>query len=127
MRDIQYTAYLSDNNPIQRSKIVDFEDIPILGSKKSVTVNPLPTSQSQEKIEIAPLPTTQIIKGITDNSKKYNIGNMQHIVDAFENAGISIRITSGLRPGAMTKQGKQSHHSTGNAIDITPNFEKGET
>ena len=49
-----------------------------------------------------------------------DVGNMQHIIDAFRFAGISIRVTSGLRPGAKTKQGKNSWHASGNAIDITP-------
>lgn len=127
MQDIQYTAYLSNNNPVQTPKVVNFEDIPILGSKKPVTVNPLPISKPQEEVVVAQLPTESVIKGITDNSKKYNIGNMQHVIDAFEKAGISIRVTSGLRPGAMTKQGNKSHHSVGNALDITPNFAQGET
>lgn len=33
---------------------------------------------------------------------------MQGLLDAFADAGISLRITSGTRPGATTKQGNQS-------------------
>lgn len=49
-----------------------------------------------------------------------DVGNMQALLDEAAKYGISFRITSGARPGAKTKQGKTSHHATGNAIDITP-------
>ena len=122
MAQIQYTPYFSKTTTYTPNFEVD-DYIPTIRSKP------------KEEIQLAPLPTTtvavnplpQIVKGITDNSKKYDVGNMQHIIDAFENAGISIRITSGVRPGAMTKSGNRSHHSFGNAIDITPNFAEGET
>ena len=126
MAQIQYTPYVRE---IQNSPSIfnsdDFE-IPIVKKKQKqdeITIAPLP------QIEIAPLPqeTPQIVKGIVDNSKKYDVGNMQSVIDAFANAGINIRITSGVRPGAMTKSGHKSHHSFGNAIDITPNFSQGET
>ena len=45
---------------------------------------------------------------------------MQGLLDAFANAGISLRITSGTRSGATTKQGKISNHAIGRALDITP-------
>lgn len=48
------------------------------------------------------------------------VGNMQALLDEAAKYGIYFRITSGLRPGATTKQGKKSHHASGNAIDITP-------
>lgn len=49
-----------------------------------------------------------------------NVGNMQALLDEAAKYGIYFRITSGLRPGAKTKQGKMSHHAAGNAIDVTP-------
>lgn len=49
-----------------------------------------------------------------------NLGNMQDFIDKAEELGISLRVTSGVRPGARTKSGKVSHHAIGNAIDITP-------
>lgn len=49
-----------------------------------------------------------------------NVGNMQELLDKFADAGISLRITSGYRPGAHTKQGNQSWHSQGYALDVTP-------
>ena len=45
---------------------------------------------------------------------------MQGLLDAFADAGISLRITSGTRSGARTKQGKLSNHALGRALDITP-------
>lgn len=48
------------------------------------------------------------------------VGNMQALLDEAAKYGIYFRITSGLRPGAKTKQGKMSHHAAGNAIDVTP-------
>lgn len=48
------------------------------------------------------------------------VGNMQALLDEAAKYGIYFRITSGLRPGATTKQGKKSHHASGNAIDVTP-------
>lgn len=49
-----------------------------------------------------------------------NVGNMQELLDKFADAGISLRVTSGLRPGAVTSNGSQSWHSKGYALDITP-------
>ena len=49
-----------------------------------------------------------------------DVGNMQELLDKFADAGISLRITSGYRPGAHTKQGNQSWHASGYALDVTP-------
>lgn len=54
-----------------------------------------------------------------------NVGNMKDLLDRFNQAGISVRVTSGLRPGATTSNGSKSWHSEGWAIDITPG--EGET
>lgn len=35
-------------------------------------------------------------------------------------AGLNVKVTSGLRPGAKTAQGNISHHASGNAVDIVP-------
>lgn len=122
MAQIQFTPYVTQNT--FKSPQIEDQDIPIIRGKKKpkeeIVLAPLQTTE-------APQPTQQIVKGIIDNSKNYNVGNMQKVIDAFSNAGMSIRITSGVRPGATTKSGNQSHHAFGNAIDITPNFSKGET
>lgn len=46
-------------------------------------------------------------------------------LDLAESQGINLKITSGLREGAMTKSGKPSHHGSGSAMDIVPG--EGET
>ena len=129
MAQIQYTPYVNQTQ-ISTFQPPSFEvDVPSIRSKpkEPIVLNPLPVTKNIPEQAVQITPVTTIVKGITDNSGKYNLGNMQHVIDAFENAGISVRVTSGSRPGAMTAQGKQSHHSLGNAIDITPNFSQGET
>lgn len=49
-----------------------------------------------------------------------DIGNMQDLIDKFAESGINIKVTSGFRPGAKTKQGNDSWHGKGFAIDIVP-------
>lgn len=49
-----------------------------------------------------------------------NLGSMGWLKDLLEEHGISGTITSGLREGATTKQGRRSHHADGNAIDFVP-------
>lgn len=56
----------------------------------------------------------------TFKHKNIKVGNMQALLDEAAKYGISFRITSGVRSGAKTKQGRMSHHAAGNAIDITP-------
>ena len=45
---------------------------------------------------------------------------MEELVELMRDEGISFRITSGSRPGSKTSNGSMSHHSSGNALDITP-------
>jgi hypothetical protein len=122
MAQIQFTPYVTQNT--FKSPQIEDIDIPIIRGKKKpkeeIVLAPLPITE-------VPQPSQQIVKGIIDNSGNYDVGNMQSVVDAFSDAGINIRITSGVRPGAMTKSGNQSHHHLGNAVDITPNFSQGET
>ncbi len=66
-------------------------------------------------------PIPSIIKGITTyKAPKIDVGNLSDLLKQFENAGISLRVTSGKRPGAKTSNGSLSHHATGDAIDVTP-------
>ena len=46
--------------------------------------------------------------------------DLKTLLGMFNTAGIKIKMTSGYREGAKTKQGNVSHHSTGNAMDIVP-------
>lgn len=45
---------------------------------------------------------------------------LKGLQDLFVKYNVPIRITSDYRAGATTKQGRQSHHATGNAMDIVP-------
>lgn len=51
-----------------------------------------------------------------------DVGEMQEFLDILADNGIAVRVTSGKRTGsgARTAQGKQSWHSQGRALDITP-------
>ena len=52
-------------------------------------------------------------------SDDIDVGNMRELLDKFEENGISVRVTSGVR-NSITKSGNRSRHSYGDAIDITP-------
>ncbi len=61
-----------------------------------------------------------VTRGTTQfKHENIDVGNMRELLDKFEEAGISVRVTSG-NENRRTKQGKQSRHSVGDAIDITP-------
>ena len=117
---IQYTQ--------TQNLIPELEPPKIQGYKKQFSM-PAPRGESQEepvpviKPEIKP----EIKKGtVTYKSENINVGNMQDVIDKLTDAGISIRITSGLRDiGEVGNAGNRSHHPKGDAIDITPG--EGET
>lgn len=91
-----------DPSSIDWSKITGYENQPIITESQSTT----PATRPRGK-HVFKDPSIQV-------------GEMQGLLDAFANAGISLRITSGTRPGARTKQSKQSWHALGRALDITP-------
>lgn len=92
------------------------DNVPVIASE---------TAQSVTPAVFATTPETTV-KTETDSGKhvfkrdNINVGNMQTLLDEASKYGIYFRITSGLRPGARTKQGNTSHHASGNAIDVTP-------
>lgn len=94
-----------DPSSIDWSKIAGYENRPIITQ---------PT-QSSTSTDITRTRGKHIFK-----TPDIQVGEMQGLLDAFADAGISLRITSGTRPGARTKQGKQSWHALGRALDITP-------
>lgn len=59
-------------------------------------------------------------EGKVEYKSDTDLGNMEELVELMRDEGISFRITSGTRPGSKTSNGSISHHSSGNAIDITP-------
>lgn len=91
-----------DPTSIDWSKIAGYENQPIITESQST----IPVTRPRGK-HVFKDPSIQV-------------GEMQGLLDAFADAGISLRITSGTRPGATTKQGNQSWHSQGRALDITP-------
>lgn len=142
-----YTPFILDR------KILQFDDdygllaydIPSIMFTKKLEVN----SENSNKLELQPqkesedvkenltviLPKTtqsdmvmQVSNTVIGNhvfTKKMNVGHMDALLNEAAKFGIFFRVTSGVRPGAKTKQGKISYHALGQAIDITPI--KGET
>lgn len=95
-----------DPSSIDWSKITGYENQPI-------------TTKFQNTAEVTPTATKPRGKHVFKDPS-IQVGEMQGLLDAFADAGISLRITSGTRPGARTKQGKLSNHAIGRALDITP-------
>lgn len=91
-----------DPSSIDWSKIAGYENTPIITQSSSNTPATRPRGRHVFK------------------TPDIQVGEMQGLLDAFADAGISLRITSGTRPGARTAQGKQSNHAIGRALDVTP-------
>ena len=67
-----------------------------------------------------PITEQLITRGVTEfKNENIDVGNMRELLDKFEEAGISVRVTSGVE-NRKTKSGKKSKHSIADAIDITP-------
>lgn len=96
-----------DPSSIDWSKIAGYENTPIITQSQTPTVSSITSITRPRGQHIFKTPDIQV-------------GEMQGLLDAFADAGISLRITSGTRPGATTKQGNQSWHSQGRALDVTP-------
>lgn len=98
-----------DPSSIDWSKIAGYENTPIITQSQSTT----PTISSTT-------PATKQRGKHVFKTPDIQVGEMQGLLDAFADAGISLRITSGTRPGAKTAQGKISNHAIGRALDVTP-------
>jgi len=96
-----------DPSSIDWSKIAGYENTPIITQSQTPTVSSTTPATRPRGQHIFKTPDIQV-------------GEMQELLDAFADAGISLRITSGTRSGATTKQGNQSWHSQGRALDVTP-------
>lgn len=99
------------------------EETPAQNSAPTETwVNPTGTTLITDLNDLAyqrtPTQSSTVSHIFKDSS--IDVGNMQELLDKFAEAGISLRITSGYRPGVRTKQGNQSWHSQGYALDVTP-------
>lgn len=94
-----------DPTSIDWSKITGYKNQPVITASQNTSVTTSATRPRGKHVFKDP---------------SIQVGEMQGLLDAFADAGISLRITSGTRPGARTKQGKQSWHALGRALDITP-------
>lgn len=96
----------------------------ISGYKKQFSIE-IPRGE-EETVEEQPIEETPveeptpITKGTITLDSGVKVGNMQEVLDKFAEAGISVRVTSGVRNAS-----NRSHHIKGNAVDIVPG--KGET
>lgn len=97
-----------DPTSIDWSKITGYENTPIV-------TQPVQSSTSIDTQSDTRLRGKHVFK-----DPSIQVGEMQGLLDAFADAGISLRITSGTRPGAHTAQGKLSNHAIGRALDVTP-------
>lgn len=81
---------------------------------------------NQETAVTTPTVTSSVIttpgqKGtIKVHTSHPNTGDMKEFLDLVSNEGISLILTSGTRPGAVTASGHRSKHSVGEAIDVAP-------
>ena len=117
-----------DEPTFQSLKISDYTRFPVEPVKTYAVKDSKPQQPNPQTVQ-QPVDNTKVEQPkieskprgkVVFKNDQIDIGNMQEFVDKAEEAGISFRITSGNRPGAMTSSGKQSHHGTGNALDITP-------
>ena len=76
---------------------------------------PTPATVTQAQQQSTATPVQHVFK-----TPGMDVGEMQEFLDTLAKAGIAVRVTSGTRPGAETSSGKQSWHSQGRALDITP-------
>ena len=120
MANIQFTPYTKTTQENYKLPKLNIPTI-VRRSKTTPIIINTPLNETEDEVIEKP----KIIKGTTTFKGNINIGNMQPVIDKFNEHGISIRVTSGLRPGAMTASGNLSHHAHGNALDITPG--EGET
>lgn len=131
---IIYKPLLEENDFGYKQQDLNYYDFDIFNSRFPVepVVVYTPQKEVSTKVEETPVVketpiveettfTPLIPKGTIEyKSKDIDLGNMKELVELMRDEGISFRITSGSRPGSKTSNGSISHHSSGNALDITP-------
>lgn len=129
---VEFTDEISPRRTTSIPEIVEEQqETPIVQSLPEITN--ISITMPDAPVATSTTATNPIVKQVMSTStgkhvfkhKNMDVGNMKALLDEAAKYGISFRVTSGVRPGAKTKQGKTSHHAHGNAIDITP--VKGET
>lgn len=90
-----------------------------------VTYAPLPKSSFTEPGEaetIADVPDNEVTRGASMSEKVEDLTGLdpkiQGLIELLNKKGYAPNVTSGVRPGDRTAQGRESRHSTGKAVDI---------
>ena len=140
--DIIYTPFIPDNEMLLYDNFglpfYDLDHLINIPKMKSKSKTYIPVTNSPKLAVVIPnfssdeeSTTTSIESDHSSDQKsvegnhifKYQGMDLGHMNDLLQEAakyGIFFRVTSGVRPGAKTKQGRTSYHALGQAIDITP-------
>lgn len=123
-----------DNNNILRAKQI-FYDRAVRNKDKKEEKKEEPLYVSSEEVESPDKQDSkeetsnfdlwrQMFEGYQETPAAQEVGDINQdlktLLDMFASAGIKVRMTSGYREGATTKQGKPSYHASGEAMDIVP-------
>lgn len=132
---MKYTPYFRESEaipldistPIREYRSTYFPSQSTIDTKEDTST---PVESEVEEVRTSSQPITHIpapkdiiapvTYGKIELDPSVDPGKMSGLLDEFRKHGISVRVTSGTRQGATTKQGKTSFHSTGEALDITP-------
>lgn len=104
----------------------DSEVIPVQGEikRKSETEKPKSKKSTPVKENLNNARTVITSRNVQGKHQfktpDIQVGELQGFLDKLSDNGIYVRITSGIRPGAITSSGNRSRHDDGHAIDITP-------
>ena len=106
--EIVYQPFIKETEPYSAP---DFSIESVLDNQIQMPV--LPKSRIQNTVIEPYVPEYKLEetkpKGqVVFKHENTNVGNMQPLIDKFLEHGINFRITSGVRPGAKTKQGRLS-------------------
>lgn len=123
MNQIVYNPFISESNSPSAPDIPEiqnpFSNITIEGDILKDSYKPQynlnPSSESQ-----LPLDNIGSEQPTTPQSPAQPSNVLDGLTDLLTQEGFKFRVTSGNRPGAKTKQGKQSFHATNQARDIVP-------
>lgn len=120
--DVLSTDGLSEENPV----IDSIEEAPAAVEAETPVSTPS-GSTTPTKISTPTLTYSRSLLSGQHQFKKsgIDVGHLQEFLDLLAKNNIFVRVTSGIRPGAITSSGNRSRHDDGHAIDITPI--KGET
>lgn len=114
-----YSPFIQDYNASEKQNEDIFTTLP--EQQPQFKVEPVKAYNPQQFQIQVQTPKEEIKKRGQTTFKKdgIDVGNMRELLDKFEEAGISVRVTSGVE-NRKTKSGKASKHSVSDAIDITP-------